>query len=352
MFVRNTNMAGRQERGRESLFHFDQWYVAALSNEIGHEPLGRRILDEDVVLYRTLAGSVIALRDRCPHRRFPLSRGHLVGDELVCGYHGFTFDCAGHCVRVPGQERIPNRADVRSYSVAEQGAWTWIFMGEAEPSTRPPATPWLESAQWTTIAGLAPLQARVELLLDNLLDLSHESFLHGGFIGTPEVAEAPIETSVDEERCVVRVNRHMSAVECPPFYARSTGLSSPIDRWQDIEYFPPGYYLLHVRIAPSGHGPAADGGDPGAFHMKILYGLTPSDASSTLDFWAVARDFALADAGVSDYLDKMQSEVVRQDVEALGILEARVSRDGDDFEVSVKIDRGALAARRLLAALP
>jgi vanillate O-demethylase monooxygenase subunit len=333
------------------LFHFDQWYVAALSREIGHEPLGRRILDEDVVLYRTQDGRVTALRDRCPHRRFPLSRGHLVGDELVCGYHGFTFDCEGHCVRVPGQERIPNRADVRSYCVAEQGAWTWIFMGETEPSSRPPATPWLESGQWTTIAGVAPLRARTELLLDNLLDLSHESFLHGGFIGTPEVAETPIETDVDEVQCVVRVNRHMSGVECPPFYADSTGLSSPIDRWQDIEYFPPGYYLLHVRIAPSGLEPAAGGSDAGAFHMKILYGLTPSDPSGTLDFWAVARDFALGDSGVSGYLDKMQSEVVRQDVEALEILEARVSRDTDDFEVSVKIDRGALAARRLLAAL-
>ena len=84
------------------------------------------------------------------------------------------------------------------------------------------------------------LDARYGLLIDNLLDLSHETFLHSGLIGTPEVAESPITTTVDDEAAVVHVSRRMEAVECPKFYSGSTGLRSPIDRWQDIEYHAPG----------------------------------------------------------------------------------------------------------------
>jgi vanillate O-demethylase monooxygenase subunit len=143
----------------------------------------------------------------------------------------------------------------------------------------------------------------------------------------------------------------MDAVECPAFYARTTGLSSPVDRWQDIEFFAPAFYLLHVRIAPAGRPPGADGADPEAFHLKILYGLTPSTASQTYDFWAVCRDFAYEDREVNAFLDKMQQEIVIQDVDALTVLEGRISVDPDDFEVVLGIDRGALAARRMVRAL-
>ncbi len=115
-----------------------------------------------------------------------------------------------------------------------------------------PSVPWFTDPDWATVDGMEPLAARYGLLIDNLLDLSHETFLHEGFIGTPEVAETPITTAVDEAASVVHVSRRMEAVECPPFYTNSTGFSTPIDRWQDIEYHPPGFYLLHVRVAPSG----------------------------------------------------------------------------------------------------
>jgi vanillate O-demethylase monooxygenase subunit len=228
--------------------------------------------------------------------------------------------------------------------------WTWVWIGDEEPDGRvPQATPWIEGdGAWTAVTGMAPIDCRHSLLVDNLLDLSHESYLHGGYIGTPEVATTPMYTTIDRERSVVSVSRHMEAVECPPFYARTTGLSSPIDRWQDFEFFAPSFYLLHVRIAPAGALVDADAADSRAAHVKVLYGLTPSTFGRTYDFWAVSRDFAHDDAEVSKYLDEMQWEVVMQDVEALNILEWRISNDPDSFEVVAGIDRGALAARRII----
>jgi phenylpropionate dioxygenase-like ring-hydroxylating dioxygenase large terminal subunit len=330
-----------------TVFARNHWYVIAAADEVGDQPLGRVVLGEPVVLFRDAGAAVVALADRCSHRRYPLSRGSVGEGQLTCGYHGFTFDGGGRCVAVPGQDHIPSRADVRRYPVVEKGPWLFVWMGdpEAPEGDRLPELAFLTSPGWTEVHGMQVLGARYELLVDNLLDLSHETYLHAGLIGTPEVAATPIETEVDEAAGVVRVSRHMDGAECPPFYARSTGLASPIDRWQDIEFHTPGIYLLHSRIAPAGAEP---GPGDGAAHAEILYGITPSTTTTTYDFWLVARDFAPADDEVSEFLARMNDAVVAQDVAALGVLEQRVAAEPDGFEVNVRIDRGGLHARRLI----
>lgn len=332
----------------------NRWYVIAATDEIGAEPLARQVCGHRVVLYRTEAGDIAALADRCSHRGFPLSAGgRVVGDTLQCNYHGLTFDSCGTCTWAPGQERIPSRANIAAYAVEVQGPWVWIWAGDAADADRSllPATPWFTDEGWNEVHGMEPLAARYGLLIDNLLDLSHETFLHAGYIGTPEVAETPITTEVDGE--IVRVSRHMEAVECPPFYSESTGLETPIDRWQDIEYHAPGFYLLHVRVAPHGQDPADDERTGTAAYVKVLYAVTPCTQNSTLDFWAVCRNFDLDNTETDAFFAKMNREVVLQDVEALELLEQRLAEQEamsiTPVEVSFKIDTGGLAARRVLA---
>jgi phenylpropionate dioxygenase-like ring-hydroxylating dioxygenase large terminal subunit len=330
----------------------DQWYVAAYTHEVGHEDiLGRTILGEPIAFYRTEAGEAVALADRCVHRRFPLSKSRLDGDNVVCGYHGFTYDKAGSCVFVPGQQRIPRTARVGAYPVVEQDSFVWVWIGDdarADPALIPRA-PWLADERYTTVCGMEPLDARYSLLVDNLMALSHETYLHGGYIGTPEVANTPITTEVDDDAGIVYVSRHMDDADCPPFYARSTGLDGRITRWQDIEYHPPCLYLLHSRVAPQGILPPVDGPDDQAFHVEVVYAITPSTEDHTYDFWAVARDFALGDEGVSDFLRESNRTVVLQDVTALNVLEKVIADEPEGTqELSINIDTGGLAARRIL----
>lgn len=332
-------------------FAKQHWYVVASVDEVGRTPLGRTVCGEHLVLYRREDGTVVVLDDRCSHRGYPLSVGAVIGDEIQCGYHGLRFDGCGRCVWAPGQERIPSRADVRARPVIERGPWIWVWMGDAADAdpARLPAMAWLDDPAWATVHGMEPLPARAGLLIDNLLDLSHETFLHAGYIGTPEVAETPITTRVEGN--VVFVSRRMAAVECPPFYSESTGLATPIDRWQEIEYHAPGCYLLHVRVAAAGTEPAADGTDAGAAHVEVMYAITPVDEHRTLDFWAVSRDFAVGDSQVDAFLEKMNREVVLQDVAALALIEERLGDAESHPEVSFKIDTGGLAARRVNAEL-
>jgi len=331
----------------ETAFARNQWYVAAFADEVGETLLARTICGEPIVFYRTASGEPVALADRCVHRRFPLSLSQRVGDRIVCGYHGFTYDTSGTCVFVPGQQRIPRTARVASYPVVEVDSFVWVWIGDPERADEDlvPRAPHMADPEFVTVSGMEPIDCDYGLLVDNLLDLSHETYLHGGYIGTAEVAETPITTEVDDQAKIVRVARHMLDAACPPFYAKSTGIDGRITRLQDIEYFAPCLYLLHSRITPVGE-------QAPLFRTEITYAITPSAPGKVYDFWAVSRNFAVEDAEVTEFLRDFNHQVVMQDVVALNILQKALDAEPAGYqELSIGIDAGGLAARRILAQL-
>ena len=156
------------------------WYAAAWSKDLTDKPLARIFLNEKVVLYRTARGQAAALEDRCCHRAAPLSLGEISGEHLCCGYHGLQFDTAGQCVLVPGQTQVPPGAAVRSYPVHERWNVVWIWPGEAtlaDPA-RIPELPWLDDSNWTTTPGMINVKASYQFIIDNLLDLTHVTYVH------------------------------------------------------------------------------------------------------------------------------------------------------------------------------
>jgi vanillate O-demethylase monooxygenase subunit len=132
----------------------------------------------------------------------------------------------------------------------------------------------------------------------------------------------------------------MFGVECPPNYAQATGLQSPIDRRQEIQFFAPSFYVLHVRIAKAG--------DTGrGFLSKVVYGITPETARTTHNFYGICRDVP-RDGNEVPYT--AQRNTVREDTECLELLESWVAGDTDNVpEVSIGIDRGGLLGRRMIA---
>ncbi len=51
------------------MFLRNYWYVAASDQEVQAKPLGRTILGEPIVFFRTEDGTPAAMEDRCPHRQ-------------------------------------------------------------------------------------------------------------------------------------------------------------------------------------------------------------------------------------------------------------------------------------------
>src|SRR5262249_44129030 len=103
------------------------WYVAATGAEVTGNPVGRRALDQGLVLSLTPEGRAVALEDRDAHAPFPLSLGHVEGDLIVSAYSGFAYAPDGRCVRVPTQAEVPYGAKVRAFPVVEQDGLVWVW---------------------------------------------------------------------------------------------------------------------------------------------------------------------------------------------------------------------------------
>src|SRR5215471_7863914 len=184
-------LSGRAIRPRlnegKPMFLRNYWYVAAYDHEIGRRPLGRIILGEPIVFYRLEDGTPVALEDRCAHRHLPLSMGTLVGDVLQCHYHGLRYDKTGTCVRVPGQDTIPRSARVKSYPVVERYHWLWIWMGDPALADPDKITDfhWFDDPNWGAKGEYLHVKGNWQLIVDNLLDLTHLASCTGPRSATP-----------------------------------------------------------------------------------------------------------------------------------------------------------------------
>lgn len=327
------------------------WQAAAMSHEVGEAILARTFLGEPVILYRQRAGAVVALADRCAHRFLPLSKGRLVDDTVQCGYHGMRYDGTGRCVRVPGQEQIPSKAAVRVYPVVERYRMAWIWMGDpdrADPALVPDFH-WLDAADWVACQGYHHVAADYRLLNDNLLDLSHESFVHTETIGNAAVADSPLTVTV--EGSVVRAHREIYDCPPPPFYVEAAGFSTNIDRWHTTFYTPPGFHIIKNGSMPAGLGKAAARARHLARERRVMNMITPETAATSHYFWAIARSYALDDAALTDYIRRETARTFDQDADILAAQQHSLGADPDTaFPVALRADLGAIQGRRVLAA--
>ena len=322
------------------------WYVAGFGHEIADKLLARTILGEPVLLYRTAGGQAVAMQDRCPHRAVPLSRGQLMGDEVRCSYHGLRFGPDGACRDVPCQPHIPQSLRVATFGVAERHGLCWIWMGEASRADEAliPDVHWLDHPQWAACSGYHHIRANYQLLNDNLLDLSHESYLHEATIGNEAVARAPVSTQQVEG--TVRVHREIRDCDPPPFYAKTSGRSTRIHRWHTTIFRPPSFNLIENGSHP------VDQDRSTALQRRIIHLATPETASSTHYFWAIARPYQLEDAALTAWIREQSARTFDEDK---AMLEAQQRALGDEgsaaFSTALLTDAGPIQARRLLQSL-
>lgn len=329
------------------MFLSNGWYVAALSREVGRSPLARWILGEPLVLFRTEAGTAVALSDRCPHRGAQLSKGCLEGDTLVCGYHGFTFDASGRCVRIPGMDRVPEQAHVRRYPIVEAWNWLFVWMGDARLADRAPLPDyhWLTAAGWAGRDELLDVKASYTLIRDNLLDLSHAKFVHKNTLATDDVTETPVRAVAEDG--LVRVTRDMRNIAPSPFFKRLRGLGGRVDHSQVIEFTPPCHIVIKVRVAS-----AAGLGEEKVAEMRVLNALTPEREGSTHYFWGLMRNFGIDDQAATDLAHTLNRDTFFEDVAVLEAQQIMLdSRPAGWTPVSVPADRGCVLADRVMKQL-
>ena len=264
------------------------WYVAAWSDDlVDGQLLARTIMKEPVVLYRKADGNVAAILDRCSHRFAPLHMGKIVhGDRIQCPYHGLEFDASGACVLNPhGAKNIPSRAGVRGFPVLEKHKAIWIWMGDKAPDvSKVPDFGVLDNVPelYTTKRDKMTIRANYELIIDNLLDLSHTCYLHDGILGNSETVESDITVEQDGEDVVV--GRHASEVTAPGLFAALWPTRpARVDKFTRMRWMPPSTMRLVTGICTPGGVPESGTGYH-AIHM-----LTPETDSTTHYFFTAVR---------------------------------------------------------------
>ncbi len=264
------------------------WYVAMWSQDLAPgQVIGRRLLNEPVVLFRGEDGTLGALKDRCPHRFAPLSLGKVVdGCQIKCGYHGLQFDASGACVKNPhGHQRIPPASNVRSYPVIERHSAIWIWMGDqpADPAAVPDFSMLGEnSGHEVSRRDWLRMEASYDLIVDNLMDLSHTSFLHEGILGNEETIGAQI--TFEATPSSVKVGRFSPDVPIPGFFDlmyRRDGRR--VDYWADIRWMVPACLINDTGVTDPG-APRTQG--TGIFGMHFL---TPETDSTCWYHFAAVR---------------------------------------------------------------
>jgi phenylpropionate dioxygenase-like ring-hydroxylating dioxygenase large terminal subunit len=305
------------------------WYVAAWSDDVGPTPFGRRICNEPVVFFRDTSGQVHALADYCCHRGFPLSAGQVVGDELQCGYHGLTFRGDGACTAIPGQNSVPARARVRAYPTVEKDAMVWIWMDEPElaDATKIVDHPYhTDPVAWPHRHATIEIKCAAQLLVDNLMDLTHLGYVHVKTIGGDPQAQvaANLETRAREDG--LAFTRWLLDSATPPTHLVAVPkLGDRIDRWQEFDYSAPACIRQWSGSMPAGLGAYPDGRTNEYFSVQIFHGITPETADTTFYFWSVAIGFGQDDP---TNIERVAAEVARtfnEDKDALELQHARIS---------------------------
>jgi phenylpropionate dioxygenase-like ring-hydroxylating dioxygenase large terminal subunit len=293
------------------MFIRNAWYVAADEHEIGDRPVARTILGEDVVLYQQRDGVYAALQNACPHRKARLSAGKVTSLGLQCGYHGLTYDRNGKCVVAPGEDRIPHLAAVRAYPVAAKYGWLWIWMGDLAAARSRPIAPMLEpyfTAQWVHARGYHFVACHYELINDNLLDLSHADFVHGGVLGDERrgiAGRSAVNTKVQGNTVVM--SRWDYDDTPPPFVVPMLNSTGNVDWWRIMTWEAPGVMLLDVGACRAGSRPEEG--------RKLINTdlVTPATQTTTHYFWTTARSFEIEDPEWTERLRAMTRTAFDQD---------------------------------------
>jgi vanillate O-demethylase monooxygenase subunit len=336
------------------MFIKNTWYVACALTELdalNGKPLGRTVCNEKMVFFKGPEGQVAAVEDFCPHRGAPLSLGKVCNGKLVCGYHGLEMGCDGKTVHMPGQ-RVRGFPAVKSYAVVERYGFVWVWPGDQAQAdvSKMPVFEFFDNPAWAYGGGLYHVQADYRLMIDNLMDLTHETYVHATSIGQPEIDETPCTTTVEGDQVILQ--RHMKGIQAPPFWqmamsANGLDPQAKVDRWQICRFTPPSHIMIDVGVALAGHGGFDAAPEHKAYSVVVDF-ITPETETSHWYHWGMARQFKPHDTALTDKIRTGQGGIFGEDMEMLQLQQKNITAWPDRKLLMLNIDAGGVQARRII----
>jgi len=172
------------------------WIPIGRSDELPEPdcpPVRVRVLNENLIAFRTTSGKVGLIEDACAHRGASLFFGRCEEEGIRCVYHGWKYDVTGQCVDMmnePAESTLKQSVKAVAYPTTERGGCIWAYLG---PRKTPPALPEFEAN--LALEGVSPVRLCLTdcnwlQAMENNLDTAHNAILHHGAI-TTEAANDP-----------------------------------------------------------------------------------------------------------------------------------------------------------------
>ncbi|MEQ8509177.1 MAG: aromatic ring-hydroxylating dioxygenase subunit alpha [Rhodospirillaceae bacterium] len=159
------------------------WYAAGRSADLTDTPTKVRMLGQNFVLFRDSSGEAHCLSNVCTHRGGSLAGGKMRGDCVECPYHGWQFNGAGECTKIPslGKDgKVPARTKIDSYPVQEKYGLIFAFLGDLPEDERPPILDIKEygSEGWRATVQKFEWSIDYKRSIENSIDPAHNEFVH------------------------------------------------------------------------------------------------------------------------------------------------------------------------------
>ena len=225
----------------------------------------------------------------------------------------------------------------------------WIWMGDkpADPSAIPDFSP-LDTSEASHVTKLdwITINANYELVIDNLLDLSHTSYLHDGLLGNQDMVDS--EISVEQIGETVVVGRRSANSTIPGLFAIQMPGYDRVDKWNTIRWTAPGNLLLRSGVHKPGTDPETGTGYYG------IHFLTPETDRTTRYHFTAVRWNVQTEASVNEQIREKISVMRRfafaeQDGPVIEAQQVVIDQAGEELDpLTLSIDVGPMRYKRIL----
>ena len=160
------------------------WYQVAYGDEVKPgDVVPLSYFGQELVLFRDGQGNPSVLDAFCPHLGAHLGHGGKVENNCIrCPFHDWAFDAEGTCIEVPYAKKIPTRAKIRSWHLAEKNGqiMVWHHPEGGEPLWELPDLPEVGHEDWSDdIRRSWKIKTRNQEMAENAVDAPHFHYVHG-----------------------------------------------------------------------------------------------------------------------------------------------------------------------------
>ncbi len=185
------------------------WFQVMYSKDLAvGESKPMHYFGQELVIFRTEDGEAKVLDAYCPHMGAHLGYGirdqagggsRVVGDSIVCPFHGWRYNGEGKCTHIPYANNMPPRVAkgeqvIGTWEVREinQTILVWYHPDKVAPLFEPEIIPeaQVDSEEWSNefVIHTWDINVHMQEMAENAVDLAHFLYVHG----TNDVPDAEI----------------------------------------------------------------------------------------------------------------------------------------------------------------